>query len=75
MPRKDSVRSKEVKKKKEEEKGFFAFVNGRVSKGDKPTGWVGGMRVWLEIFGANGETRRQRRVGWCQPILSAPKSD
>ena len=55
--------------------GFFAFVNGRVSKGDKPTGWVGGMRVWLDIFGANGETRRQRRVGWCQPILSAPKSD
>ena len=48
MPRKDSVRPtdrppKEVKTKK---KGFFAFVNGRVSKRDEATGWAGEWFGW-----------------------------
>ena len=41
IPCQEKIRSgpRKWRRRKEKKKGFFAFVNGRVSKGDEPTGW------------------------------------
>ena len=78
IPCQEKIRPRPRKRRRrKKKKGFFAFVNGRVSKRDERTHRVGGWTGWRfsERRGTRhrDETRRderRERESWCRPILA-----